>query len=274
MKALVNGQNLEESFSYYRDYTHFVGEVLSKRPSLEDRMAILPPPFFKSKVYLRQIDTGKRMLYSKLSSGERQYLFTFSALLYHVFNIKMTPVNRPHYRLANLMLDEVEICFHPEYQRTLVYRLIELLRQFRLNYRFSINIILTTHSPFILSDIPKSNVLYLENGKSVGETIYKDTFGANVNDILHQSFFLKKGFMGEFARDKIQSVIDFLNSKNSSKWTKESSLEFIEKVVSEPILQRQLRSLYEKRYDLRDNKIEKLESEIERLKQKLKDLKK
>ena len=186
----------------------------------------------------------------------------------------MTPVNRPHYRLANLMLDEVEICFHPEYQRTLVYRLIELLRQFRLNYRFSINIILTTHSPFILSDIPKSNVLYLENGKSVGETIYKDTFGANVNDILHQSFFLKKGFMGEFARDKIQSVIDFLNSKNSSKWTKESSLEFIEKVVSEPILQRQLRSLYEKRYDLRDNKIEKLESEIERLKQKLKDLKK
>lgn len=274
MKALVNGQNLEESFSYYRDYTHFVGEVLSKRPSLEDRMAILPPPFFKSKVYLRQIDTGKRMLYSKLSSGERQYLFTFSALLYHVFNIKMTPVNRPHYRLANLMLDEVEICFHPEYQRTLVYRLIELLRQFRLNYRFSINIILTTHSPFILSDIPKSNVLYLENGKSVGETIYKDTFGANVNDILHQSFFLKKGFMGEFARDKIQSVIDFLNSKNSSKWTKESSLEFIEKVVSEPILQRLLRSLYEKRYDLRDNKIEKLESEIERLKQKLKDLKK
>lgn len=274
MKALVNGQNLEESFSYYRDYTHFVGEVLSKRPSLEDRMAILPPPFFKSKVYLRQIDTGKRMLYSKLSSGERQYLFTFSALLYHVFNIKMTPVNRSHYRLANLMLDEVEICFHPEYQRTLVYRLIELLRQFRLNYRFSINIILTTHSPFILSDIPKSNVLYLENGKSVGETIYKDTFGANVNDILHQSFFLKKGFMGEFARDKIQSVIDFLNSKNSSKWTKESSLEFIEKVVSEPILQRQLRSLYEKRYDLRDNKIEKLESEIERLKQKLKDLKK
>lgn len=274
MKALVNGQNLEESFSYYRDYTHFVGEVLSKRPSLEDRMAILSPPFFKSKVYLRQIDTGKRMLYSKLSSGERQYLFTFSALLYHVFNIKMTPVNRPHYRLANLMLDEVEICFHPEYQRTLVYRLIELLRQFRLNYRFSINIILTTHSPFILSDIPKSNVLYLENGKSVGETIYKDTFGANVNDILHQSFFLKKGFMGEFARDKIQSVIDFLNSKNSSKWTKESSLEFIEKVVSEPILQRQLRSLYEKRYDLRDNKIEKLESEIERLKQKLKDLKK
>lgn len=274
MKALGNGQNLEESFSYYRDYTHFVGEVLSKRPSLEDRMAILPPPFFKSKVYLRQIDTGKRMLYSKLSSGERQYLFTFSALLYHVFNIKMTPVNRPHYRLANLMLDEVEICFHPEYQRTLVYRLIELLRQFRLNYRFSINIILTTHSPFILSDIPKSNVLYLENGKSVGETIYKDTFGANVNDILHQSFFLKKGFMGEFARDKIQSVIDFFNSKNSSKWTKESSLEFIEKVVSEPILQRQLRSLYEKRYDLRDNKIEKLESEIERLKQKLKDLKK
>lgn len=97
MKALVNGQNLEESFSYYRDYTHFVGEVLSKRPSLEDRMAILPPPFFKSKVYLRQIDTGKRMLYSKLSSGERQYLFTFSALLYHVFNIKMTPVNRPHF---------------------------------------------------------------------------------------------------------------------------------------------------------------------------------
>lgn len=274
MKALAKGQKIEDSFSYYKDYIHFIGDVLSKRPSLEDRMSILPPPFFKSKVYLRQIDTGKRMLYSKLSSGERQYLFTFSALLYHVFNIKMTPVSRPHYRLVNLVLDEVEICFHPEYQRTLVYRLIELLRQFRLNYRFSINIILTTHSPFILSDIPKSNVLYLENGKSVGNTISKDTFGANVNDILHQSFFLKKGFMGEFARDKIQSVIDFLNSKNSSKWTKESSLEFIEKVVSEPILQRQLRSLYEKRYDLRDNKIEKLESEIERLKQKLKDLKK
>ena len=38
-----------------------------------------------------------------------------------------------------------------------------------------------------------------------------ETFGANIHDLLADSFFLNEGTIGEFAREKIQGVIDTLN---------------------------------------------------------------
>ena len=69
----------------------------------------------------------------------------------------------------NIVLDELEICFHPELQRTLVNNLLKFLTGLKLNEMMAINIILSTHSPFILSDMPECNVLMLEEGKKKTE---------------------------------------------------------------------------------------------------------
>ena len=66
----------------------------------------------------------------------------------------------------------------------------------------NINVILATHSPFILSDIPDSNILFLENGDLPQKSI-KGTFCGNVCELLEQSFFLQSGFMGYYAKSII-----------------------------------------------------------------------
>lgn len=79
----------------------------------------------------------------------------------------------------------------------------------------NVNIMIATHSPFILSDIPSANVLKLEDGKPKREDNDKQVFGANVYDILRSGFFLNQ-YIGMLANTKIEqlskSVIDAANS--------------------------------------------------------------
>ena len=69
------------------------------------------------------------------------------------------------------------------------------------------NIIITSHSPFILSDIPKENVIFLKNGKIENPDI--KTFGANIHTLLSDGFFMSDGLMGEFAKSKIEEIKKF-----------------------------------------------------------------
>ena len=183
----------------------------------------------------------------KLSSGERQFLYMVSSLVYHILNIKSVPTSRIHYRCINIVLDEVEICFHPEYQRTFLYKLINLIDRLNLNSYCSFNIMVTTHSPFLLSDIPLQNVLFLKDGKIVRNRELKNPFAANVNDILVQSFFLENGFMGEFVKMRILSLIKFLTNGNRSReWNMEKARNFIS-MIGEPLLKEQLKKLYDEK---------------------------
>ena len=78
------------------------------------------------------------------------------------------------------------------------------------NYHF----IFASHSPFLLSDLPKENVIFLEKDKdgkckNVTNEIKIETFGANIHTLLSHGFFMKEGLMGEFAKEKIQSIINY-----------------------------------------------------------------
>ena len=69
---------------------------------------------------------------------------------------------------------------------------------------------MTTHSPLCLSNIPKSNIIYLqktENGTKVDISEHKETFGANLYEILDDAFYLKYKSMGRFASKYIQKLI-------------------------------------------------------------------
>ena len=83
--------------------------------------------------------------------------------------------------------------------------------------RVNISIILITHSPFVLSDIPRCNVLCLENGKTT-EGLH-ETFCANIFDLLSGHFFLDSFvgyFASEFVNDVIKVVTDLCNSGKRS----------------------------------------------------------
>lgn len=239
-------RHIHEEFDYLRDYERFIQQEVRNR-SIEARMELMPPPIFQYEIYLDKTNGNMPIPFYKLSSGERQFLYMVSSLVYHILNIKSVPTSRIHYRCINIVLDEVEICFHPEYQRTFLYKLINLIDRLNLNSYCSFNIMVTTHSPFLLSDIPLQNVLFLKDGKIVRNRELKNPFAANVNDILVQSFFLENGFMGEFVKMRILSLIKFLTNGNRSReWNMEKARNFIS-MIGEPLLKEQLKKLYDEK---------------------------
>lgn len=75
--------------------------------------------------------------------------------------------------------------------------LVETIKRVGINEHAKIHILLATHSPFILSDIPMSNVLLL-NREGKKEDC-KESFCANIHDMLSKSFFMNYT-IGEVAR--------------------------------------------------------------------------
>ena len=64
------------------------------------------------------------------------------------------------YHYMNVIFDEVELYFHPEMQRQYTSIMLKTLRSVQFSNIRGINIMMVTHSPFVLSDIPDSNVLW------------------------------------------------------------------------------------------------------------------
>lgn len=165
----------------------------------------------------KEIDK-KQVNYNDLSSGELQLLQTLSVHAYHIENILSVHGNdRPKYRCLNLVFDEIEICFHPEYQRQFVQRLINMLTAMSNSYDHDgdgafFNIIIITHSSFILSDIPKEKILFMKEGKPVQKGL--NTFAGNITEMMYESFFLTST-IGEFAENKIKQLIEEKKDENN-----------------------------------------------------------
>jgi predicted ATPase len=204
-----------------------------------------------------------------LSSGEQHFIHSIQSILYHIININSvfkTDADKIRYNYVNIILDEIELYYHPEFQRIFVDELLQKIQSLTIPNIKGINFLFCTHSPFILSDIPKENTLKLDNGKIKLNTNTHNTLGANIHDLLDNDFYLSNGFMGEYAKGKIFSLINFLDkdhnqkyiSKFSHKWDNKNALSFID-LVGEPILKSTLRELYFNKYN---NEIDK---EIERL---------
>ena len=109
-----------------------------------------------------------------------------------------------------------------------------------------INITFTTHSPFILSDIPLCNVLFLKEGKPCYEAMQENTFGANIHSMLRNGFFLPSLPIGEFAHEKINMLFERLNGFKLNRDKMEDKEWFYSNIirVGEPYLREQLMKLF------------------------------
>ncbi len=139
--------------------------------------------------------------FSSLSSGEQQLINSINTIAYHLRNIDS---KEGSYKKINVIFDEVELYFHVDYQRQYISKLIEAIKLLELKRIAHLNILFSTHSPFILSDIPSQNVLRLENGEPLKQKSEMNSFAANMYDLLDDDFFLCNGVIGEFAREKVQ----------------------------------------------------------------------
>ncbi|WP_455799870.1 AAA family ATPase [Clostridium butyricum] len=141
-----------------------------------------------------------------LSTGEYNLLSLYSRL-YEVYKSMEADNNS-----IILLLDEGENSLHPRWQQQYVKLIIDLIDDLFDNV--DVQIILTTHSPILLSDIPGDNVIYLDKNNKHTENL--KTFGANIYDLYNNSFFLDNsvttGVIGTFADGKIKNIIEKLNN--------------------------------------------------------------
>jgi AAA15 family ATPase/GTPase len=162
-----------------------------------------------------------KFLFSQMSSGEQQLIHSVHSVLYHMLNLDSIHSRKgpngkklpEQYSFVNVILDEIELYYHPLYQRQFVKFLRESIRNMNLRFIEGINILFSTHSPFILSDIPGVNVLRLEKGQPARFN-QEETFGANIHDMLADSFFMGDSLIGQFAEEKINECISYINEVN------------------------------------------------------------
>ena len=197
-------------------YERAVKEDPSKK---HDLIEFVPNAFFVPQVRFK--GEGR---FESLSSGEQQYYNAINTIVYHILNLDSIS---NHYTRVNILFDEVELYFHPEFQRTFISDLLRSLNNLKLDKIKEVNILFSTHSPFILSDLPSSNILRLKNGEPQSNS--KQTFAANIYDLLKDDFFLENGVIGEFAKEKIQKVLE----SNSDHF--EENLKIID-LIGDPLL--------------------------------------
>jgi hypothetical protein len=109
------------------------------------------------------------------------------------------------YNQVCIVMEEVELYYHPEYQKSYLNYLLEQISRAGLSRLKSLNLVFVTHSPFILSDITRNDILCLENGVQVD--LKFQTFGANIHDLLRHPFFMKNGTIGDYAQKVINEII-------------------------------------------------------------------
>ena len=69
-----------------------------------------------------------------------------------------------------------------------------------------------------------------EEGFTIISDGKKETFGGNIHDLLADSFFISDGLMGDFAKEKIREVIDWINNNKESSIETKSTPHFLEKL--------------------------------------------
>jgi predicted ATPase len=197
-----------------------------------------------------------------LSSGEEAFINLFANL----YDEKQKKV---------ILIDEGELGMHPNWQKKYLDYLIKVFGNRK------IQIILTSHSPFLVSDLPKENIIFLRKGEEEdGELENKcivvkegdrkhpqitQTFGQNIHTLFADSFFMEGGLMGEFAKEKIKNVlIDITGNQEVTKGneSRKKEIEFIISQIGEPLLRKKLEKIYQQNF------LE-LEEEEKQLKQRL-----
>lgn len=174
----------------------------------------------------------------QLSSGEMIYVSMW-ARLYRAFADMRNGKGGHH--SAILFMDEAETAMHPRWQRKLVYRTLKVWQRMMPEGKH-LQVIFGSHSPMLLSDIPKDNVVFLGEKEEVEQmrSIY-DTFGANIFDLFRLPFFLKQGPVGEFASAKINALLAGL-AKGGNTLPRGSDNAKLAQLVGDPFIGKYLRS--------------------------------
>jgi hypothetical protein len=183
------------------------------------------------------------------SSGENALLDLYSRLFYSM-NEKIKRregENQKPFEYLYILIDEGELGFHPQWQKEYLLKLLDFINQLFKGYK--VQLFLTSHSPFLVSDLPKTNLIFLErdNDKTkVTDPGIEETFAGNIHELFTNKFFIKDDVTGAFAHYKIkQELVDIISNQFPLR-NIERVKTFIS-ILGEPVLKKQLFEMLKKK---------------------------
>lgn len=188
-----------------------------------------------------------------MSTGEGNLIEIFSQLYTYLYMHEESSED------IILLVDELESGMHLEWSRRLIQILIDNLSEILGDEGKGrkIQLIFTTHSPYMLSDIKPGNVIMIEKNQETGYSegkVLQNTFAKNIQEIMKEN--LIDNIYGDFALAKINSMIERLNGEEEQEGNEEELLKEIH-LISEPILRNKLLEMYDKKYNTSEFSIEK-----------------
>jgi len=181
----------------YQSDSHYISETVPVLASDERIMR------FKFVQFTNAYD-GRLMMLKSLSDGEHQLLHSLGiCLLFRNTN-------------SLFLLDEPETHFNPGWRSNFITRLNQCFK----NSEDKHEILITTHTPFLISDSKPEKVLVFKKDKetklvSVGRPDY-NTFGASINKITMNTFG-KRETIGGRAQAILEGFREQLKDKNKDK---------------------------------------------------------
>ncbi|MFY9142913.1 AAA family ATPase [Sulfuricurvum sp.] len=238
-------------------------EINLRNNDLEKLLSNVHRGFFHVNFFKRN-EKNENIYFSDLSSGEQKFILLFSKIFYVIRKVFFENTQK-----FIIFLDEPDNYLHPNWQKKLLSYLIDFLSKTKILKDKKFSIYLTSHSPFILSDIPKSNILFIDNGMESNGVLHKQTFGANIHTLLSDAFFMEDGLIGELAKEKINQVYKFITEHDTNYIKTKEKAQQIINLIGEPLIQKQLQQLFDKKFEISsftiDDEIAFLETKLDAL---------
>ncbi len=183
----------------------------------------------KSSYDLITFDTNIEFLssgqYAKLSFISKLYwvikgFHNYSKYFDNLFDVEHVLQNN---QSAIIFIDEGELYYHPEWQRRYISTLLDLVNN--ADYNFNIQVIISSNSPFMISDVLSSDVTYISETSKIND----DTFGQNIHRLLWNNFFMDYT-IGEYSRNFISELTNFLTYNNQDY---EKYIDYLKKYYNE-----------------------------------------
>ncbi|MCX6316321.1 MAG: restriction system-associated AAA family ATPase [Bacteroidetes bacterium] len=175
---LLNIENFDEATQFQVKQNNLETNIHEFLPKVADEEKVFHVDAIRLKKANRRI-----VYYKQLSDGEHQYLQVTGSLLLIDENASL------------FLLDEPETHFNPEWRRKLISSLNEILSIKIKNdpglFIPQQEVILTTHSPFVVSDCQKENVYIFyrdENDEVRFRKPTTNTYGTSANILLKELF--------------------------------------------------------------------------------------
>ena len=174
---------------------------------------------------------------SKMSEGQRVFLDIIAKCVSAIYALNSEDS-------LVLLIDEPDRALHPELARKFLNTLLDSITKCLDR---SIQIVLTSHSPFIVTDILPENVYSIEsqNGTRMIQN-NRDTYATNIYYLLMDSFMLENTF-GEYSYKQITKIINDLSSNVE---IEDKELKRIKKIIDrigEKAVKKKLLQLYQKK---------------------------